>query len=270
MLNLNDYYQENCWQQTIEKLKQKIALEPNDLERRSLSAELFCSTGNLMAADKQLANITPSILQEPAALLLEISLLRNLIKCALYRQNLLQDNTLPNFIAEPPLHLTLHLEGFIALYNNDLKKAQQLLREAEQERPVLTGKYNNHNFCYFRDLDDLTVSFLEIFMPSGKYYWIPLETIEYLQFLPPSRPLELIWRKAELQTSFYQCSQVYIPTTYNTWYNTCIEEESPIWKTNWKQYNNFLTLGNGQKIFLFDEKACTVMELNTLQVTGKS
>ena len=60
-----------------------------------------------------------------------------------------------------------------------------MLDEAEEERPRLPGTCGGAPFDDFRDVDDLTAPLFEVLTSTGKYYWIPMERVELIEFHDP-------------------------------------------------------------------------------------
>ena len=57
-----------------------------------------------------------------------------------------------------------------------------MLGRAEEQRVKLTGACDEQPFDDLRDVDELTSSFFEVLTSTGKYYWIPLERVESVEF----------------------------------------------------------------------------------------
>ena len=53
-------------------------------------------------------------------------------------------------------------------------------------------------FDDLRDADDLLAGSFEVLTTTGKYFWIPTERVAALEFHPPKRPRDLLWRRASM------------------------------------------------------------------------
>src|SRR5262249_41293992 len=78
-------------------------------------------------------------------------------------------------------------------------------------RPTVTGTCDGAAFDDFRDLDDPTAPVLEVLTAQGNYYWIPIETVELLEFHAPERPRDLYWRAAHMIVKDGPDGVVYLP-----------------------------------------------------------
>ncbi len=55
---------------------------------------------------------------------------------------------------------------------------------------------------------------MEALTGSGKYYWIPMERIESIEFRAPERPIDLIWRSMNISVLGGPEGEVYLPSLY--------------------------------------------------------
>src|SRR5439155_19980783 len=157
-------------------------------------AELSCLVGDLERADRQLDMLGE--LDPQAAL--GVSLFRQLVRAEQARQQFFAEGRIPEVVAEPGPVIKLHLEASVLLRTGDAAGATKLLTQAEEQRPKVKGTSDGKAFDDFRDLDDLTAPFFEVLTSTGKYYWIPIERVELVEFRPVQRLRDLIWRRARM------------------------------------------------------------------------
>ena len=60
----------------------------------------------------------------------------------------------------------------------------------------------------------MTASFFEVLTSTGKYFWIPLERVELVEFRPPERPRDLLWRPVHMIVRGGPDGEVYLPVLY--------------------------------------------------------
>src|SRR5215471_15299980 len=157
---------------------EQVRSAPTDRGKRLFLAELCCFSGDLERADKQL-----DVLFKPEAPdVVQLTLFRQLIRGELARREVFMQGRVPEFLTQPADALKLRLEALIRLRENKKAEAAELLAKAEDERPTVTGTCDGTLFDDFRDLDDLVAPVLEVITANGNYYWVPLETIELLEF----------------------------------------------------------------------------------------
>ena len=46
---------------------------------------------------------------------------------------------------------------------------------------------------------------------TGKYYWIPMERVEMIEFHDPARPRDLLWRRAHMVVRGGPDGEVFLP-----------------------------------------------------------
>ena len=72
------------------------------------------------------------------------------------------------------------------------------------------------SFEDLRDLDDITAGVFEVYTQTGKYFWIEMNRVEKITFMPPKRPLDLLWREAQLAVKDAFDATVHVPAIYGT------------------------------------------------------
>ena len=167
------------------KLKEALAAatdavrqHPADAAAREFLGQLLCFTGDFERADRQL----DALAQQDPGVAVGVALFRSLLRGEQARQQFFSEGRLPDFLDAPSERMRLHLEASIRLRDNQPEEAARLLEQAEEQRPNLTGACDGQPFEGLRDTDDLTASFFKVLASSGKYYWIPMERVESIEF----------------------------------------------------------------------------------------
>ena len=62
----------------------------------------------------------------------------------------------------------------------------------------MAGTCDGVEFEDLRDLDDLMAPLFEVLTSNGKYYWVPIEQVELIEFRPVVRPRDLLWRRVRM------------------------------------------------------------------------
>ena len=173
---------------------EQVRAAPTDRGKRLFLAELCCFSGDLERADKQL-----DVLFTPDAPdVIQLTLFRQLVRGELARREVFARGRMPEFLAQPSDALKLRLEALIRLREDKKAEAAELFAKAEEQRPAASGTCDGAAFDDFRDLDDVVAPVLEVITANGNYYWVPMETIELLEFHKPERTRDLYWRPAHL------------------------------------------------------------------------
>lgn len=241
---------------SVEVVKRK----PTDTSARGLLAELLCIAGNWERADVHLDAL---LHQEPDAAP-GISLIRQLVRSAQARDQFYRDGRVPEFLSEPAPWVRRQLKASVLLRDGHPEEATACLEEAERERPVLTGKCNGDRFEAFRDLDDLNGGLFEVLTSTGKYFWIPMETVELVEFHVPSRPRDLLWRRARMCTRDGTDGEVFIPAIYMITDDETDDAVRLGRSTDWRGGNGVPVRGAGQRMFLAGDEDISIMEISEL------
>jgi type VI secretion system protein ImpE len=256
-----EYYQAGQLQEAIEAAVQMVKAKPTDVGVRFFFCELLCFAGELERADRQLETVG----QQTTEAAMRISLFRQLIRGETARQQFFREGRLPEFLSAPTPVLRSHLDASIALRENQLAEAKRLLVEAEEQRPHAPGQHDGTPFDDCRDTDDLTASFLEILTSTGKYYWVPFEQIEQLEFVPAERAMDLIWRTASISVAGGPEGNVYVPALYA---GTAEHGDNQLRLgrgTDWRGGDESPVRGLGQKMLLLGDDALPIMQLHNLE-----
>lgn len=259
-MNAKQLYEAGQLDEAIAAVAAEVKQAPTNTAARNLLCELLCFAGQWERADKQAEAIG---LDDPRAAM-AVTLLRHLIRAETARHDFYERGRVPDFLEPPSPRLRLHLEASIAWRAADGAEAVRLLAQAEELRPALRGTCNGKPFQDLRDLNDMTASFFEVFTGTGKYYWIPFESVETMEFQPPKQLHDLLWRACHLSVRGGPEGLVYLPTLYAG----SSAEGNPQVRlgrmTDWRGGEDSPVRGVGQRMFLLDDTDLGILELNTL------
>jgi type VI secretion system protein ImpE len=241
-----------------------VKQHPVDLARRGFLCELLCFAGEWSRADAQLDALGH---QDPQ-LMLGISMFRQLIRAEQARQQFHAEGRLPEFLEPPSPHLQHCLEASIRIREGRSGEAVALLNEAERLRPKVSGVCDGRPFEDLRDVDDLTAPFFEILTSNGKYFWIPIERVELIEFYAPERPRDLLWRRVHMVVSGGPDGEVFLPTLY-AGSATDPDERIRLGRmTDWRGGDGSPVRGAGQRLFLVGDDGRGILELKQLTLTA--
>ncbi len=230
---------------------------PTDLGARVLLAEMLLAGGNLERADVILDAASEA---DPAAAVV-IAEFRQLLRAEMARRQLRRDGRVPEFLGEPGDAERATLAALVALRAGDIAEAARGAATAEAARPRATGLVEGKPIDDFRDADDLSAGFFEVLTTTGKYFWIPTERVESLQFHPPKRPRDLIWRRASMSVQSGPDGEIYLPTTYASEEAELSDALRLGRETAWRELAPGLVRGIGQRVFLAGDDAVGIMDL---------
>ena len=233
---------------------------PTDIAARVLLAELLVFAGNLERADVIL-DAASQVEPEAAVVVAEF---RQLLRADMARRQLRRDGRVPEFLGEPTDTQRLQLAALVALRAGDMAEAAKLAGEAETGRPHVSGFAGDAAFDDLRDADDLCAGSFEVLTTTGKYYWIPTERVVSVEFHPPKRARDLLWRRATMSVRAGPDGDVYLPVVYGSEDAALADVLKLGRETDWIEDGGPVR-GTGQRLFLVGEEAIGIMDLTTLE-----
>lgn len=246
--------------EAINAVTADVRARPTDVEKRGLLAELLCFAGELDRADKQLDLIGD---QSPQAAL-GVALFRQCLRAEQARREVFGNGRVPEFLSPPPQHVTLHLQAMVELREGREQEAALLLQEAEARRPRPTGTMDGKAFDDFRDGDDLVAPVFEVCTSTGKYYWIPVETVISVHFHKAERLRDLIWRRATMSVADGPDGDVYIPSVYVPIGDK--DERALLGRvTDWSGGNGHPVRGIGQRCWLVGDEGVAIQDAGAFE-----
>ncbi len=259
-MKASELYRAGQLAEAVAAASEEVKRHPTDSARRGLLAELLCFAGEWERADSQLDVLSE---QDPK-LTLGLTMLRQLIRGEQARQQFFASGALPEFLDQPSPLLKLHLEASIRIREGKPEEAAELLEQAEAQRPKPRGTCNGQPFDDFRDLDDLVAPFLEVLTSNGKYYWIPIERIERIEFHDPERPRDLLWRRVHMLVNNGPDGEVFLPALYPGAPAEADDRMRLGRATDWRGGDGSPVRGVGQRMFLVGNEGQSIMEIKEI------
>jgi type VI secretion system protein ImpE len=236
---------------------------PTDVARRATLAELLCITGNLDRAD----TILNSIDGLDPSMGVGVALFRQLVRAEQARQQFYAEGRAPEFLARPDRISELELRAAVLTREGATDEVAALIEERDAVRPPARGVADGVAFDDFRDLDDLCGAHLEVLTSNGKYYWAPIASVVSMEFRPPERRRDLLWRRVHMSIADGPDGEVFMPAVYASTAATSahrlghatdfIGEAAPI-------------RGQGLRSFLVGDDCRTINELGKIEFTPVS
>lgn len=257
-------YRQGDLQGAIAAMNEQVKKKPADTDARGFLSELLCITGNLDRADAQLEIVSKQA-KDPMA---GLSLVRQLIRAAKTRREFFTEGRAPEVLADPGAGMQASLRACLMSREGEMASAKAALDEAEKVRPAVRGTHSGASIDEFRDVDDLLGGHLEILTSTGKYYWVPIESVQRLEPRKPERPLDLCWLPVELDVASGPDGVVYMPTIYDHGSDEVDDSMRLGRATDWIEDDSGIVRGRGLKTFLVGDEAVTALELGLLEVEG--
>jgi type VI secretion system protein ImpE len=263
-VNAREHYQQGHLQDAISAALDEVRQHPSDNAIRIFLSELCCFTADLERADRQLDVLAH---QNPESAM-GVQTFRHLVRAEQHRRDFFAQGRLPEFLTPPSDRIRLHLEASIRIREGNLKEAADVLAQAEEQRPKVSGTCDDKPFADFRDLDDLTASFFEVLTSDGRYFWVPIEDVESAEFEAPARAIDLIWRRTHLIVRDGPDGEVFIPVLYPGSFEHDDDTFRLGRQTDWFGGEGSPVRGVGQRMLLVGEDARSILELKTITIDG--
>jgi type VI secretion system protein ImpE len=260
-MNASELFKAGDLQAAIGVATTELKAKPRDVATRLFLAELLWFNGQLDRVEKQLETISLQTTQAAMTL----ALYRQILRGETAREQVLREGRTPELVTELPADAKSMLEALLALRLGQGDEGSRLLGLAESQRVNLHGVCNGREFSEFRDLDDRVAGVLEVITSTGKYYWVPWQNIESLEMEPPKVPLDLLYRRTQIEVSGGPNGEVYIPTRYVANADEKLDDALLLGRaTDWIGEAPALVQGRGLRTLLVGDEDMTIMEIETL------
>jgi type VI secretion system protein ImpE len=259
-MNPREAYRAGDLKGAIAGMNEEVRQHPTDTSRRGFLCELLCFAGELDRADKLLDTLAA---QDPQSTL-GIAAFRHLIRAEQARQQFHTEGRLPEFLGQPSPVLQLHLQASIHVREGKLAEAAALLEQAESQRPHTIGTCDGKPFDDLRDLDDLTSAFFEVLTSNGKYYWVPVDRVQHMEFRAPERPHDLLWVRVHMIVRDGPDGEVFLPTLYAGTHADSEDRFRLGRATDWRGGDGSPMKGVGLRTFLVGDEDRTILSLKEI------
>jgi type VI secretion system protein ImpE len=257
-----ELYEAGKLREAIDAGTEAVRRAPTDAGQRWLLCELLCFAGDFERADRQLDALghqNPEILTTAAVI-------RQLIRAEEARQQFFTDGRVPEMLGVPPAWMRLQLEASIHVREKRPAEAMRLLGDAEEQRPHLKGSCDGQDFDDFRDMDDVIGCVFEVLTSTGKYYWIPADRVEVVEFRPYERPHDLLWRRAHMIVRDGPDGEVFLPALYAGAAHETDDRLRLGRMTEWRGAEGEPIRGVGQRTYWFGGEEKPILEITTVTI----
>jgi len=236
--------------------------KPADVNARFFLAELLCFDAAWERADKQL----DVMMQQASEPNLFAILFRQLMRGEVAREQIFRDGRAPELMVELPEYAKDQIRICLEFRTGDRAAAKALADQVEAARPQFQGQVNGQAFSGgVRDLDDRIGVVAEFITPHGKCFWVPWESVKSIEFEKPGRPLDLLWRKAQVDIAGGPSGEVYLPVRYPMLDSAAAKSEVKLGRgTEWVGEEQEAISGIGQRMLLVGEDPIPILEIQSL------
>jgi type VI secretion system protein ImpE len=265
-MSAREFFHAGSLDRAIDAASSAVKARPDDSSSRGLLSELLCFAGDFERADTHLDVLG----DRHPDLAVGLALFRQLLRAERARRDFFDHGRIPALLEAPAGDTRLRLEASVHIRGGAAPDAARLLAAAESARRHPRGTCNGRPFDDLRDLDDLTASVFEVLTGTGKYYWIPLERVELVEFHPPQRPRDLLWRRCRMVVRDGPDGEVFVPAIYPpAAARSAPDDRARLGRmTSWSGADDGPVRGVGLRTFLVGDEARSIMELGTLEMAG--
>lgn len=249
-----ELFREGKLTEAVREQGRLVASRPDDAAARLLMAELYLYAGDLDAARRQLDAI-PADTPAFADYLRDYWLL---LDAEAKRRRLLIDAE-PQFLLDPPEHLSWRLEALDHLRAGRLKKAVDALDEADARAPWVTGHIDGREFDGARDTDDLFGPVLEV-LADDQYVWFPFDQVSRLRLSGDGSLRDSYFVPARLRATSGEEWDVYVPALYPGTHQHDDEDVRAGQATDWVAEKSGPMKGVGLRVLTFGEEELTLLD----------
>ena len=238
-----------------------VKKNPTDTNARFFLAELSAFQGDWDRADRQL----DAIVQQSTGTPLLTLLFRQLVRAEIIREQVFNEGRAPELVVELDQESQLQLELNTALRLNQPDQYASLLERSKSLQSAVNGDCDGKAFSVVQDLDDRFRGVAEILTASGKYFWLPWQNVQSVDFAKPERPMDLVWRMATITVEGGPDGEVYMPVRYpnpKAW----ADEDQLGRGTQWQEHAEGIVTGTGQRMILIEDDGVPIMEMNRLSI----
>jgi len=190
---------------------------------------------------------------------------RPAIQCEVLRTEVFSGNRTPLIFGEPEPWISQLVEANRLIATGKFEPARSLREQAFEEAPAFAGSINGEPFEWIADADSRLGPVLEVIL-DGKYFWVPFSRISAIQIESPKSLRDLIWIGARFIWSNGGAALGLIPVRYA---GTDLAADSALRlarKTEWKQLDEGLFTGTGQRMMATDKAEYPLQEIREIEI----
>jgi type VI secretion system protein ImpE len=260
MQQAEELFKEGRLQEAVDAQLNFVKKNPGDHNARFFLSELAAMQGDWERVDRQLDVIVKAAQANMLALLV-----RQLVRAEILREQVIFEGRAPEVVVDLGDHGKLQVEACMEIRTEQFEAASAILEKIEATRTPINGSCNGKSIDVLIDMDDRLRGMAEVLTATGKYFWVPWDQIASIKFTKPERPMDLIWRKAEISIRNSIDGEVYMPARYPGAAKANREEQLSI-ATTWQELPSGINTGRGQRVLLTGDEAIEMMALEAIEV----
>ena len=240
-------------------LSDQVRSKPADANLRVFLFQLLAVLGQWDRANTQL-EMSGELDSSVAAM---VMVYRDVINCELHRQAVFAGKSKPLIFGKPEEWVALLVEAQQAFANGDLDAFNMLNSKALEMAPASSGNIDGEAFEWLADADQRLGPVFEMIF-NGQYYWVPMANVRSVTMEDPVDLRDLVWQPAEVTWTNGGRNAVMMPSRYPLT-DGATEGELMARGTNWKQHQEDLFEGIGQRMLATDKQDYSFLQVRSIQ-----
>jgi len=242
-------------------LIEAVKADPANARSRLALAEVLLVIGDIDRADTHL----DAAQNLDTGFALSVSLTRQLIRAAKWRDETLVAGRLPDLVTPRVAAIDAGLAAILAARGGDAVTVP-LGDQTIVDEVSVSGTIDERPFAGWYDGDDRTAGVLEVLTSTGKYLWVPFGAVRGLRWLPVERLRDTVWQPAELDVAEGPSGVVYLPMIYHAAASEMTSDHRLGRTTDW--LDGPPARGLGRRTWLIGDDAVTSSDFAALTVAA--
>lgn len=246
---------------TLAQLQKDVRAEPANPGHRTFLFQLSAVTGDWGRAAAQL-EVAGKL--DPKSLPM-VQTYRAALECEALRRVVFAGEKMPLLFGDPQEWVALMFDALRLSGIGRHKEAQQIRDGALERAPASAGKIGDVGFEWLADCDSRLGPMCEAIV-NGKYYWIPFQRVQKIEFDAPTDLRDAVWMPASITFANGGQTVALIPTRYPGSESSGDDRIRLARKTDWNQPADNVFSGIGQRMFATDQGEYPMMDVRVIEI----
>ncbi|NND91258.1 MAG: tetratricopeptide repeat protein [Granulosicoccus sp.] len=239
----------------LSALQNAVRDNPAKPEYRTFLFQLLCVMGNWNRALTQL-NVVGDM--DNGALLMAQTY-RELLLCEAFREEVFQGKRAPLLFGEPNSWLGTLIQALGEAHKGNGAAASEIVMGAMEKATAREGMIDDQAFEWLSDADMRLGPVFEIIL-NGKYYWVPMDSVEEISFSEPEDLRDLVWLPVQIRWVNEGSSIGFMPARYPGNATLADPQNALARKTDWIDTGGDFYTGAGQRMFTTDSGEYSLLQ----------
>ncbi|MDA7923853.1 virulence protein SciE type [bacterium] len=253
----------------LNELKSEIRSAPTNHEKRVFYFQLLCVFGEW---DKALTQL--DVCRDLNSSNLSMSqTYEQVLQCEKFRDAVFRGKQTATILGEPPTWVALMQQAVKHAAEDDWTAFTAIQNQAFEQATTTSGKIllsptdengetaDEISFNWIADADPRFGPMIECIV-NGRYFWVPLESIQSIEIEKPADLRDLVWTPAQFVWRNKGEAVGFIPTRYPQSEKSVDDHIKIAGKTEWTESNEGTFLGLGMRMFATETNEFSLAEIS--------